>query len=66
LPNEIITAHKNLIVGNGAEVVLDCEKTVELSCTVKAGGKLTVRGRDVKMTSGFNVEKGGVFNMEMK
>ncbi len=27
--------------------------------TVKAGGKLTVRAKDVKMTPGFKVEKGG-------
>lgn len=27
--------------------------------TVKAGGKLTVRAKDVKMTPGLNVEKGG-------
>ena len=56
---ESIVVLPNFVIEDGAEVVLDCEKTVELSCTVKAGGKLTVRAKDVKMTPGFNVEKGG-------
>lgn len=64
--SESITALRNFIIEEGAEVVLDCEKTVELSCTVKDGGKLTVRANKVNMASGFKVEKGGVFNMEMK
>ncbi len=64
--SEGITAYSNFIIEDGAEVVLDCEKTANLSCTVKAGGKLTVRAKDVKMTPGFKVEKGGAFNMTIK
>ena len=37
-----------------------------LPCTVKAGGKLTVRAKDVKMTPGFKVEKGGIFITKTK
>lgn len=64
--SEKITAYSNLIVDEGAEVLLDCEKEIELSCTVKAGGKLTVIGRNVKMNPGFKVEKGGIFKMKKK
>ena len=63
---ESITALPNFVIEDGAEVVLDCEKTVELSCTVKAGGKLTVVAKDVRMTPGFDVEKGGIFITKTK
>jgi hypothetical protein len=39
---------------------------VELSCTVKAGGKLTVVAKNVRMTPGFDVEKGGIFITKTK
>ncbi len=32
----------------------------------KAGGKLTFRAKDVKMTPGFNVEKGGILQINRK
>ena len=63
---ESIVALPNFVIEDGAEVVLDCEKTVELSCTVKAGGKLTVVAKDVRMTPGFDVEKGGIFITKTK
>jgi len=61
-----ITAYPGFIIGDGANVVLECDKTVTLSCTVKAGGKLTVKAKDVKMTSNFTVEKGGVIEINKK
>lgn len=63
---ESIVALPNFVIEDGAEVVLDCEKTVELSCTVKAGGKLTVVAKNVRMTPGFDVEKGGIFITKTK
>ena len=55
-----ITAYTGFIIENGAEVTLECDKTITLSCTVKAGGKLTVKAKNVKMTKNFTVEKGGI------
>ena len=63
---EKITAYPNLIVDDGSEVMLDCEKDVEIACTVKSGGKLTVVAEKVKMNPGFKVEKGGIFKMKKK
>ena len=61
-----ITAYTGFVIENGAEVTLECDKTITLSCTVKAGGKLTVKAKDVKMTSNFTVEKGGVIEINKK
>ncbi len=59
--SENITAYPNFVIEDGAEVLLDCDKAVDLSCTVKAGGKLTVIAKDVRMNPDFNVEKGAIF-----
>lgn len=61
-----ITAYPGFIIGDGANVVLECDKTITLSCKIKAGGKLTVKAKDVKMTSNFTVEKGGVIEINKK
>ena len=56
-----ISTFAGFIIENGGEVILKCDRDVDLNgVTVKKGGKLTVIARNVTMGKDFKVEPGGI------
>ena len=59
-----ISTFPGFIIENGGEVVLMCDRDIDLNgVTVKKGGKLTVIARNVTMGKDFKVEHGGEFKI---
>ena len=59
-----ISAYSGFIIENGGEVILKCDRNIDLNgVTVKKGGKLTVIARNVTMGKDFKIEDGGEFKI---
>lgn len=54
-----VVATSDFVIDGGADVIIECDKTVALSCLVKKGGRLTVRSNDVRLGVDFQLEQGG-------
>lgn len=62
-----VSTYTGFEIQNGGIAEFDCDQTVELKGgTVKKGGKLVIKAKQISMSDGFRVEEGGILQIENK